>query len=153
MSDADLWSADLTNAYLCRANLSGADLVNADLQDAALVDADLQDASLQQANLSGATLSKVNLSGADLWGVTGNMREIKSAQFDRWGIAWMQDSQGLTVLQIGCQRHSLQTWKDANEDWISTLDSKALKWWRQYRDIILALVEISPATPHAGVEA
>jgi len=61
----------------------------------------------------------------------------------------MQDAQGLTILQIGRERRSLQTWQDADD---YTIDPDALEWWTQHRAVILMLVNSNPAIPHAGIE-
>lgn len=111
-----------------RANLAGADLRYADL-----VRADLTDA---------------NLAGANLNGARGNMREVKSAQFDRWAITWVCAPDGAVTLQIGCQRHPLELWEKSDPRWIAALDPCATEWWAKYRDVILALVKASPATPY-----
>jgi hypothetical protein len=110
--------------------------------------ADLRNADLRNANLRGANLWGADLRNADLWGATGNMREIKSAQFDTWGVCWTTSPEGIVTLQIGCQSHPLQEWADAEPCWIDDMDPDALVWWERYRDVVLALVEASPATPH-----
>ena len=61
LSDADLRSADLSDA-----NLSDADLRSADLSDANLRGANLRGADLGGANLSDADLGGANLRGANL---------------------------------------------------------------------------------------
>jgi len=63
---ADLYGANLRDAYLYGANLCGANLHGADLCGANLRDADLHDANLCGANLCGANLCGANLHGADL---------------------------------------------------------------------------------------
>ena len=137
------WLADPENGE--RADLSDADLSGADLHDA-----DLSGANLRGADLRDADLRDADLSGANLNGCAGNMREIKAAQFDIWPITWTRGKSGGTTLQIGCQRHDLELWRKSDPRWISAMDSTAAEWWGKYRDIILALVDASPATNHAG---
>lgn len=97
-----------------------------------------------------ANLYEANLRGADLSGVAGNMREVKSAQFDKWPITWTCSADGVTTLQIGCQKHPLDMWIKSDPRWIAALDLNATEWWAKYRDVVLALVAASPAVPHGG---
>jgi hypothetical protein len=89
-----------------------------------------------------------NMTGADMAGTIGNMREIKSAQFDRWPITWTTAPDGEVTLQIGCQKHTLALWEKSAPRWINAMDPKAAEWWEKYRDVVLALVKSSPATPY-----
>lgn len=167
---ADLWGAYLWGAHLCganlrranlrRANLRGANLRGADLRVADLRGANLRDtdlwganlcganlggANLCGANLGGANLGGVNLEGANLEGVRGDMRFVKSSQFDHWPLTWTTDPEGIVTLQIGCQRHPLSLWEKSDPRWIDAMDPCATDWWTKYRDVILALVNASPA--------
>ena len=147
---ADLRGANLAVARLTEANLGGADLRGADLAVARLTEANLGGADLSEADLRRANLSGANLSKADLRWVTGNMREVKSAHFDRWPITWTCSADGVTTLQIGCQKHALDLWIKSDPRWIAALDDYATEWWAKYRDVVLALVAASPAVPHGG---
>ena len=133
-----------------RADLSRANLTWADLSRANLTWADLSRANLRGADLRGANLRGADLRGADLRGVAGNLREVKSAQFDEWPITWTCSADGVTTLQIGCQKHPLDLWIKSDPRWIAALDDGATKWWAKYRDVVLALVAASPAVPHGG---
>ena len=119
------------NANLSWANLRGANLSWANLRGA----------NLREANLSGANLSWANLSGANLREAIGNMREIKSAQFEQWAITWSAD-----VLTIGCQQHPIEKWRNADLRWIAAMDSDATDWWSRYGALVLQLIDASPAT-------
>jgi hypothetical protein len=144
---ADGIRADLRGANLCEADLRGANLCEADLHGADLRGADLCEADLRWADLRGA-----NLCEADLHGAAGNMYEVKSAQFDTWPITWTMSHDGVTMLQIGCQRHPLDLWRKSDPRWIAAMDAKAADWWAKYRDIVVALVDASPATPYGKAE-
>lgn len=139
-------NANLLGANLLGADLCGADLSHANLRRARLSGADLCGANLRGANLSGADLNWVNVNG-----VRGNMREIKSAQFDRWPVTWTQSQQGITTLQIGCQSHDLEIWRNAEPTWIASMDPRATQWWGKYGHVILQLVDASPAIPYGKV--
>jgi hypothetical protein len=93
-------------------------------------------ANLREANLSWANLREANLS----WAI-GNMREIKSAQFDQWPVTWSAD-----VLAIGCQQHAIKKWRTADPRWIAAMDSQASDWWSRYGALVLQLIDASPAT-------
>ena len=152
LSYANLRGADLNGANLHGANLNGADLHGADLHGANLRGANLRSANLyganlRDANLSGADLSDASFRGADLYGVVGNMREIKSAQFDTYSCAWSCTPDGITLLSIGCQSHDLEKWRLADPQWIAAMADNATDWWASYGAILLALVDASPAVP------
>ena len=147
LSYANLRGADLNGANLHGANLNGADLHGADLSDANLYGANLRGADLSDANLRGADLSDASFRGADLNGVVGNMREIKSAQFDTYSCAWSCTPDGITLLSIGCQSHDLEKWRLADPQWIAAMADNATDWWASYGAILLALVDASPAVP------
>jgi hypothetical protein len=133
--------ADLSYADLSGVALSGADLGGADLSDADLIDADLSDADLSSANFCGANLDGVNLCGVNFCYAIGNMREIKSAQFDKWAVTWSAD-----VLAIGCQQHAIEKWRHADSQWIAAMDQSASNWWSRYGELVLKLIDASPAT-------
>ena len=116
------------------------DGVRADLRGADLRGADLRGANLRGADLSGADLSYANLSGANLWATIGNMKEVKSLQIDTWPVTYTAE-----VMQIGCQRHSIDLWRKSDSRWIAVMDSKAADWWAKFGPTILALIEMSPA--------
>ena len=143
LSGADLRGADLSGAYLRDADLSGADLSGAYLRDA-----DLSGADLSGADLRGAYLRGADLSGADLrelgsmWGVTGNLREVKAIQADIWPVTYTA-----THMQIGCQFHTLAEWWAFNDEEIGRMDSKALDWWAVWKPILQKIIETSPAVP------
>ena len=128
--------ADLSGANFSGANLSGANLWGADLWGA-----DLWGANFSGANLGGANLSGANLSGANFSGAIGNMREIKSAQFDQWAVTWSAD-----VLAIGCQQHAIEKWRNADPRWIAAMAPGASDWWSRYGALVLQLIDASPAT-------
>lgn len=152
LSGLDLNRASLSGASLNCVSLNGASMNRAALDGASLngvslIGASLDGVSLNRASLIGASLDGASLNRAFLNGVTGNMREIKSAQFDRWPVAWTTAPDGIVTVQIGCQRRSLCWWKSADDNKISMLDPRALKWWHRYRDPVIGLVEASPAVP------
>ena len=124
-----------------RIEVFDANLGDADLSYANLRDVNLRGANLRYANLSHANLRDADLSYANLSGVIGNMREIKSAQFDQWAVTWSAD-----VLAIGCQQHAIEKWRNADPRWIAAMAPGASDWWSRYGALVLQLIDASPAT-------
>jgi len=138
LGGANLSSANLSDAYLRGAYLRGANLSSANLSGANLGGANLSDAYLRGANLSGAYLSGV----AELWGVSGNYREIKAVQCDIWPVTYTAEK-----MQIGCQFHLITEWWAFSDEQISRMDGQALKWWKVWKPILKTIIEASPAVP------
>ena len=109
-------------------------------------------ANLSDANLNGAYLRDADLSGADLSDANllcfGNMREICTMQFGKWNIGYTAE-----ILQIGCQRHSIEKWQSAWESgvagrkWIDQMDDQALEWADRNMALVLSIIASNPATP------
>ena len=130
-------------AYLSGADLSGADLRGADLSDAYLRDAHLSGADLSGANLSGANLRGAYLSGADLNGVCGLNDWIKNIQIEDWPISYTSET-----MQIGCQRHPLDAWRNFSDAEIHAMEGpEALTFWHKWRETIFKIIEMAPAQP------
>ena len=156
LSRADLGGANLSRANLSRADLGGANLSRADLGGANLSRADLYGADLSGANLSWAYLSRADLSRADLYGadlsganlsgVSGINDWIKCIQIDTYPITYTAE-----ILQIGCESHPLDEWREFDDERIIRMDGKkALQFWRKYKDWIFQTIELCPARPTKG---
>ena len=118
-----------------RADLSSADLSYADLSYA-----DLRYANLRYANLRSANLSSANLRSADLRSAIGEMRFIKSLQCENYLITYT-----FNFLNIGCQSHLIEDWKNFNNNEIKNMDDGALEWWTKWKPTIMQIIEMSPA--------
>ncbi len=127
------------SANLRGANLRGADLRGADLRGADLWDANLRDANLRGANLRGANLGGADLGGADLW--DANLRGAKNAPLIIPTLRWLVCINGFGYMRIGCQNHKVEQWKAFTDQEISRMDSDALKFWNQYKVMLLAACE------------
>ena len=138
---ANLHGADLRYANLRGADLRGADLSGADLSHANLHGANLRGANLRGANLHGANLFDANLRDANLL-CTGDMRNIKTIQADRWAVGYTYDA-----MQIGCQRHTIAEWFEFSDEEIASMDGGALDWWRVWKPILQSIIAASPAEP------
>ena len=140
---ADLSVANLYRADLSVANLGGANLGGADLSGANLSVANLYRADLGGANLGGADLSVADLGGANLGGANGVNDWIKCIQIDQYPITYTSD-----VMQIGCERHQINEWREFDDARILKMDGKAaLRFWRKYKDWIFQTIELCPAKP------
>jgi len=140
LSDANLRGANLSYANLSYANLSGADLRGANLDGADLSYANLRGADLSYANLRGANLSYANLDGAALEGEILSQTPVSMTGL-RWPIL-ITDG----FMRIGCQRHSHADWEGFNNDRISSMDYKALEFWSQWREPMLAMCKAHAST-------
>jgi hypothetical protein len=140
LSAANLSYADLCDANLRAANLSAADLSAANLRAANLSAADLSDANLRAANLSAANLSYANLCDANLSDVNllcyGDMKFIFTLQIDNWCVGFTKE-----ILQIGCQKHPISKWKEFTDEQILKMDSKALSWWKRWKQPLFAIID------------
>jgi uncharacterized protein YjbI with pentapeptide repeats len=140
LSYAYLRYADLRSANLSYANLSYADLRSANLRSADLRSADLRSADLSYADLRSADLSSADLSSIHINNAVGNGSEIKSLHIEsEFSITYNTDS-----IAFGCTQLSFG-------DWLEMKDHES-DFWKKYRDIILKIVEVSPATPYVKKE-
>ena len=138
LSYANLSGTDLSEADLSYANLRYADLSEADLSGTDLSEADLSYANLRGANLRAADLRGANLRAADLRWCIGNMREIKSAQFDTYDVTWTKDA-----LAIGYQQHLIKEWWQFDDATITKMDGDMLLWWKKWKLVLQQIVEMS----------
>ena len=91
-----------------------------------LSNADLSNANLSNANLRYANLSDANLSDANLIIIT-------------WSFWTTYITPG--YIRIGCQSHDLESWKNFDDDQIADMDSRALDFWKQNKELIVGLCE------------
>ena len=131
------------NAVKKGVSLAGANLENADLRYAYLRYANLRYAYLRYANLMNADLRYANLRNVLLLNTIGNMRQIKSLQLETYTVVYTD-----TVLQIGCENHSIENWKTFTNEQILKMGGKeALRFWNKYKEMIFNIIELSPASP------
>ena len=98
--------------------------------------ADLSSANLSYADLSSANLSYANLRGANLRGAIGNNKEMKTLQLGTYIVTIYKE-----IIQIGCQNHSISEWENFDDNYIKRMDTDALEWWRENKDIVLTLAK------------
>ena len=125
----------LEEAVANGANLRGANLEGANLEGANLEGANLWGANLWGANLEGANLRGANLRGANLWGA--NLWGAKDAPLIITSLRWPVYIGGTGMMRIGCQNHSVESWKNFTDEEIKRMDSDALDFWNKYKTMLL----------------
>ena len=108
------------------------------LEIESLCNANLSNAGLRYANLRAADLRGANLRGADLRWCIGNMREIKSTQFDTYDVTWTKDA-----LAIGYQQHLIKEWWQFDDATITKMDGDMMLWWKKWKLVLQQIVEMS----------
>ena len=103
----------------------------ADLRWANLEGADLRWADLRWADLRGAYPTE-----ADLRGAIGNRNQIKTIQTGKYTVVWTKDK-----IWVGCKSFTLEEWKNKTESEIAEMHSKALDFYKEWKDILLSMFE------------
>ena len=85
-------------------------------------------------NLRGADLCNANLPGANLRGADLCGAEIIIITFSLW-TAYITNGH----IKIGCQSHKLEDWINFSNTEISEMDSKALDFWKENKELIIGL--------------
>jgi len=104
----------------------------------------VETAIAEEANLRGANLEGANLWGADLEGANlegANLGDAKNAPLIIPTLRWLVCINGFGYMRIGCQNHKVEQWKAFTDQEISRMDSDALKFWNQYKVMLLAACE------------
>ena len=57
------------------------------------------------------------------------------------GLHWPVATDGVRI-QIGCQNHTVEQWRDFTEEEIIAMDSRALEFWTEYKPMIMALARV-----------
>ena len=105
--------------------------------------ADLDGADLRCADLRCADLRDADLGGANLNGTCGLNGWIKNIQIEDWPISYTSE-----VMQIGCQRHTFDAWRNFSDAEIRAMDGRrALNFWHKWREVIFRIIEMAPAHP------
>ena len=89
-------------------------------------------ADLQNANLRGTDLEGADLRNANLWGA-------KNAPLVINGLYWLVVIDGLGMMRIGCQNHSIERWASFSDELINRMDSCALEFWKQHKEMLMGI--------------
>jgi len=171
LNGADLSDAKLRGAHLWRANLGGANLSGADLRDANLSNAnliyvdlrctdlscanlervklskaklwgaDFSHANLRYANMSGTNMRDTELKGTDLTGVNlrgaiGNKSEVGGMRLEPFNVTFTKD-----FIQIDCEGHSIEEWKNFSDEEIDKMNSRLLTFWKRWKKTIFSSID------------
>ena len=99
--------------------------------------ADLEGANLRGANLRGADLEGADLRNANLRGA--DLRGAKNAPLVINGLYWLVVIDGLGMMRIGCQNHSIERWDSFSDELINRMDSYALEFWKQHKEMLMGI--------------
>ena len=105
--------------------------------------ADLRDANLYCADLRGANLHGADLRGADLDG-----EKLVKTPLQLNNLKWfvlISDK----YLRIGCQRFTIEEWRNFDDAAIVKMDFAALKFWRKWKVPIMALCDAHATAENA----
>lgn len=87
--------------------------------------------------------NNADLRNANLRNATGNMKQVKTIQVEGYSISYTS-----RIIQIGCERHTIEEWQGFDDKRILRMDGKdALKFWHKWKDWIFLTIERSPAMP------
>ena len=110
------------------------------LQVAVKTGADLRGADLRGADLRGADLYGADLRGADLRGADLDGEKLVKTPLQLNNLKWfvlISDK----YLRIGCQRFTIEEWRNFDDAAIVKMDFAALKFWRKWKAPIIALCD------------
>jgi hypothetical protein len=104
-------------------------------------------ADFRYANFRYANLSSANLSSADFRYAVGEMQSLRSFQIEKYMVSYTD-----SILNIGCQSHTIEKWEAFDDEQINDMDGDALEWWNKWKPIIFQIIEMSPAKPTGYIE-
>ena len=110
------------------------------LQAAVKTGADLRGAKLRGANLEGANLEGADLRDANLRGANLDGEKLVKTPLQLNNLKWfvlISDK----YLRIGCQRFTIEEWRNFDDAAIVKMDFAALKFWRKWKAPIIALCD------------
>lgn len=82
-----------------------------------------------------------NITYTDLWDTLGDGKAVKTITLYPYTVTWYKDT-----LQIGCEHHSMDEWRDFSDDEIQGMDEGALAWWSEHKERIFTLIEDTATT-------
>jgi uncharacterized protein YjbI with pentapeptide repeats len=143
LSFLNLTQCNFTNCNFTNSICIGTNFTNCNLSQCNFTNANLSDSNFHNSDLSGAYLTESNLENCK-----GNMKEIKTASFEKWALVWIKTFEGEDILQVGCQKNTGAKWKKSNIRLLQKIHPDAAEWFEKYSGIMSTLLDISPAMPH-----
>lgn len=140
---ANMMGARVVSADFRGANLNSANLNSANMTDARAVGANLRNVKLWGANLRNVKLLDADIRGADIRGAHGLNDWVKCVQIERYPVTYTSE-----VIQIGCEQHPIENWRNFSDDQIYAMDRTiSSAWWDKWKDWLFATIELAPAHP------
>jgi hypothetical protein len=145
--------AKFERVEVSHSNLQGLNLDESELYDMVVSDSDMRGAGMSSLILCRATFICTDLRDVDFHDtpleyarfcdcIFGNTRYLKDllthAPLHLNGLHWpvaITDNR----MKIGCRNYTHKIWRNAQDDWIASLDTDALAFWRTNREVLLAL--------------
>jgi len=72
--------------------------------------------------------------GTKSWWVNGKLHRENDLPAIEWAVEYLKND----IIKIGCQKHSKNKWRKFSDDEISKMHKEALKFWKLYKEKILA---------------
>ena len=96
--------------------------------------------TLRTAMKSGANLYGADLRGADLRGADLDGEKLSKTPIQINNLKWFVLISD-TFMRIGCQRYTIEEWRNFSDEEIVKMDFGALKFWRQWKVSLLAMCD------------
>jgi uncharacterized protein YjbI with pentapeptide repeats len=138
LSYCDCYGLNFHSANMRSADMRSADMSYADMSYADMSYANMSSADMSSANMSYADMSYADMSYANIHNTTGNSKEIKTIQTEKYTINITKNN-----IQIGCKNHTMDEWINFTDEKIDAMDRGALEWWNKWKDIIKSFIEAS----------
>ena len=68
-----------------------------------------------------------------------NLQGAKNAPLIINGLYWLVVIDGLGMMRIGCQNHSIERWASFSDELINRMDSYALEFWKQHKEMLMGI--------------
>lgn len=143
LEDVHLFDCDLKWSYFHECTIRYCSIRFCDLLGVSFNCSNLIETNFSNSNFKNASMERVSsFIGCGLWGVIGNSKQIKSLNiFPEYDVVYTHDR-----LQIGCENHSIEEWKNFDYDRILVMDGNdAVSFWERNKDLIFSIIENSPA--------
>lgn len=128
-----LRSARFTNCSIRRAFFSHTILASTMFSDGTFSELGLADVNVTNCTLGKfSKLTELNR----VYGVTDYIPSMNIPNY--WHVAALYVGKTLYI-QIGCQRHTYKQWEKFSDNYIDSMDSDALQFWKTWKDTVLKL--------------
>ena len=119
----------MTQKYEIKNRFTGEVLFSCDIPEG------MESGMIARHALEEAIAQGANLRGANLW--DANLWDAKDAPLIITSLRWPVYIGGTGMMRIGCQNHSVESWKNFTDEEIKRMDSDALDFWNKYKTMLL----------------